>query len=477
MLDVEEVDAIPVFTAPPSVLTHKFNGLSIADCVMDIQRIVSTLTRQMLDNTYLANNGRLHVNENVNLSDLLTKRPGGVVRHKKDTTPGANLAPEPVMPLSSDTYGLLEYFEGVIKSRTGATEDVAGLDVGALSNLNTGVAAMAFDRARQKVELIARILAEIGLKPLFGYVHQLLQKHQDKAEVVELRGKWVEVNPAEWRERKNLTVQVGQGIPSREKKMMMLQDIWEKQQAAIEGGGLNVVVNPVNIYNLLADYAEAAGMDSERYLMNPETAPPQEPAPDPQAQLAEMMAQVEMRKAANDEQRNQIELMKAQRDGQIAIAKLAQQTREEELQRQIETIRLDKERLKQETDSAQGAAKLMLQQELKTRDQELKGVLAKLEDERKATGQQIDLYKALLQHSATTSRDVLSRAGIEVPEPEEAGERDEEQKLSRLLAMVQQLTEEVTGPKEIVRDATGQAVSVGGRPVRRNADGLVEGIG
>lgn len=480
LLDIEEVDAIPVYTAPPSILTHKFNGLSIADCVMDIQRIVSTLTRQMLDNTYLANNARTHINDNVNRSDMLTKRPGGIVRHKGDTQPGANMSPEPVVPLSSDTYGLLEHFENVIKQRTGATDDIAGLDVGALSNLNTGVAAMALDRARMKVELIARILAEIGFKPLFKRVHELLQKTQDKREVIELRGKWVEVNPAEWRERKNITVQVGQGVPSRERKMMMMQDVWEKQQAIVQGGGLGQIINPTNIYNLMNDYTEAAGLDSERYFMNPEQAPPPAPPPpDPQAEIAQMLAQVEMAKAQNDKERNQIDLMKAQRDGQLAVMELQQKARETELERQIEAIRLDRERLKGEYDAAQGNAKIMLDRELKTRDQELKAAFAKLDDERKASGQQIDLYKAMLQHSATLSRDTLAQVGVDIPDAPKGADMAGEMaaQLQELREMNAELRSQIDAPKVIERDASGQAVRIGGKDIKRDANGLMVGIG
>lgn len=478
LLSVEEVDAIPVFTAPPSILTHKFNGLSIADCVMDIQRIVSTLTRQMLDNTYLTNNARVHVNENVNKSDMLTKRPGGVVRHKGDTQPAANMAPEPVTPLASDTYGLLEHFDTVIKQRTGATDDVGGLDVGALSNLNTGVAAMAMERARMKLDLIARILAEIGFKPLFKHVHSLLQKTQDKAEVIELRGKWVEVNPSEWRDRKNLTVQVGQGVPSRERKLMMMQDAWEKQQAIVQGGGLNVIVHPMNIYNLMNDYVEAAGLDSERYFMNPEMAPPPEPPPpDPQIQVAQMMAQVEMAKAQNDAEKNKIELMKAQRDGQISVMELQQKGREVELEKQIEAIRLDRERLKGEHDAAIGRAKLMIEDEIKTRDRELKAAMAKLDDERKESGQQIDLYKAMLQHSATMDRNVLSQVGVNVPERPAQKADDTAAQMQELREMNAQLMQRLNAPKEVKRDASGRAIALGDLPITRDENGLIRSIG
>jgi hypothetical protein len=62
------------------IVTHRFFGRSIADLVMDIQRIKSALLRQLLDNAYLANNQRLEVDESGaherTLDDLLVNRPG-----------------------------------------------------------------------------------------------------------------------------------------------------------------------------------------------------------------------------------------------------------------------------------------------------------------------------------------------------------------------------------------------------------------
>jgi len=42
-------------------MPHKFFGHSMADRVSDIQKIKTTITRQMLDNLYLSNNARMAV--------------------------------------------------------------------------------------------------------------------------------------------------------------------------------------------------------------------------------------------------------------------------------------------------------------------------------------------------------------------------------------------------------------------------------
>ena len=77
---------MPFAAMTPVIVTHRFFGRSIADLVMDIQRIKTALLRAVLDNAYLANNPRVEVadqyaNENT-LDDLLVSRPGGIVRTK-----------------------------------------------------------------------------------------------------------------------------------------------------------------------------------------------------------------------------------------------------------------------------------------------------------------------------------------------------------------------------------------------------------
>src|SRR5262249_60258346 len=84
--DVVREDAVPFAAMPPVIVPPRFFGRSIADLVMDIQRIKTALLRALLDNAYLANNPRTEVPEShateTTLDDLLVSRPGGIVRTK-----------------------------------------------------------------------------------------------------------------------------------------------------------------------------------------------------------------------------------------------------------------------------------------------------------------------------------------------------------------------------------------------------------
>jgi hypothetical protein len=77
--DVVREDQIPFAAMTPAIVTHRSFGRSIADLVMDIQRIKTALLRALLDNAYPANNPRTEVPEShateTTLDDLLVSRP------------------------------------------------------------------------------------------------------------------------------------------------------------------------------------------------------------------------------------------------------------------------------------------------------------------------------------------------------------------------------------------------------------------
>ena len=122
--DIEPIDVMPFAAATPVIMTHRFFGRSIADLVLDIQRIKTALLRSLLDNAYLANNQRVEVAETTShertLDDLLVNRPGGVVRVKQsqDALPLSQTSPlEILYSRLLSMWIKLENFEQELRSR------------------------------------------------------------------------------------------------------------------------------------------------------------------------------------------------------------------------------------------------------------------------------------------------------------------------------------------------------------------------
>ena len=100
----------------PIIMPHRFYGRSVSELIEDIQLIKSTVMRQMLDNMYLTNNNRIAIQDGqVAMDDLLTNRPGGIVRTKQP--PQNVMQVMTAQPITEQASGLLAYLDSVRRSK------------------------------------------------------------------------------------------------------------------------------------------------------------------------------------------------------------------------------------------------------------------------------------------------------------------------------------------------------------------------
>jgi hypothetical protein len=278
VLDNVEFDSLPVVGGTAILMPHKHYGLSIHDLVGDIQLIKSTVTRQLLDNAYVANNGRMVVLDGmVNMDDLLTARPNGIVRAK-----AMNAVQRLDNPLlGAPFYNLLEYFDTMKQNRVGARDFGQAVDPNAL-NAKAHTAELVASAAQERINLMARILAETVVKQMFWKILELISKHQNRAQVVKLRNEWVQIDPREWKDRFNMTVTVGLGTGSQQAVVNNVNAL-----AGIMAGmvklGYGRVVSEENVYYLGHLAAKATfPKDANKLFTDPSKLPPPQPAPDPE---------------------------------------------------------------------------------------------------------------------------------------------------------------------------------------------------
>lgn len=327
----DQTDYCPFHVICPIPIPHKFFGQSLADRTMDIQLIKSTIVRQMLDNLYLTNNARVGAVEGqVNLDDLLNVTPGGVVRLKNP----AAVVPLQVTPVAAQAFPMLEYFDQTQQKRTGVSDSAQGLDPAVLSNVTAAAVAAVTSAQQGKLELMARIFAETGIKSLFKGILHLACKYQDKPTIIRLRGQFVPMDPREWSNQYDVAISVGLGTGTKSEQMAMLQMVLAKQeQILLQLGPANPLVSLAQYRSTLGRFIEAAGFkdsaeffkqitpEQDQQLSNP---PPQEqpqnPAVDAMIAQAQAQIQIEQQKAmaAIETQR-----MKAQADIQLAREKAA----------------------------------------------------------------------------------------------------------------------------------------------------------
>jgi hypothetical protein len=352
----EAIDAVPMTTFIAKRMPHRHVGESLDDELADLQEIKTVLMRQLLDNIYLTNNNQWLVNERVNLSDFMTSLPGGVKRVSGNQPVSEAAAPVVSTPIVQQILPVVDYFDNVKESRTGISRTSTGLDPDVLKQSTKGAFMENLNRASQKVEMITRMLAETGVKEMVMQVHALLLKHQDKPRVVQLRGKWANVNPREWQERTDLNVRVGLGTGNEEEKRQKLMLMAELQQQLLSQTGM---VGPAQAYALFEDLAKTMGFDiPEKYAMSPDSPEFKQkmnnPPPNPMVQVEQMKLQAQGQLDAQKMQmQSQMEQQKAQANLQQEQTRSANdvQIEREKIAAQMELERF-KAHLKAETDLA-----------------------------------------------------------------------------------------------------------------------------
>ena len=365
ILDNEECDSCPFVTITPIILPHKLYGMSVADLIMDLQLLKSTVFRQILDNMYLANNGRyMALDGMVNIDDLLTSRPGGIVRVKTFD------AVKPMQPplLGAPAFNLLEYIDTIKENRTGVTRYNQGVDSDSLNKTATGINQI-MSAAQQRTELIARVFAETGVKDLFNSILECVQKHQDKEQVIRLNGQWVPMDPRAWANKFDLTVSVGLGTGSKESVMAALTQTIQLQMASLQGG--IPIVTPENMYHSATEMLKAQSIKGgEMFFTHPSKMPPNE-QPNPEMVKIQAKAEADQQKlqlkAADTEAKHKEKEQKMMMDAQQEQQRLAQEVQKVQVEAMVEKFKAE---LKADMEREKASLKAMMEKLSMDRDDE-----------------------------------------------------------------------------------------------------------
>ena len=349
ILSDEESDYVPFYSVCPIPIPHKFFGNSLADRTIDLQLIKTTVTRQMLDNLYLTNNARVvAVEGQVNLDDLLTSTAGGVIRAKSQ---GA-VTQLNVQNVASQSFPMLEYLDRVQSKRTGVTDASQGLDASILQNVTAAAVASMQQAGAGKIEMIARIFADTGVRDLFYGILHLVTKYQQKERIIRLRGNFVAIDPRTWANKYDLTVNVGLGNGNRDQQMAMLQMVLAKQEQMLaQFGPANPLVSLGQYRSSLGRMVEAAGFkdsaeffkpitpEQDQQLSNPPQQAPQMP-PEVQALMQKTQADIQAQQAKfQADMQMQQQKMQADLEFERQKAALELQLQREKAQAELQILR------------------------------------------------------------------------------------------------------------------------------------------
>ena len=357
LLDMEPVDAIPFISSTAILMSHKLFGLSIYDRLKQIQDQKTTLWRNIFDNLYLQNNQRTIVVEGqVNLDDLMTSRPGGIIRTKRADAVQPYVTP----PLSGDAYTMMEYLDKVRSGRTGVTPEGPIADTLIGDNMGSEGVQQMMSQREELVGLIIRVFAETGVKPLCWMIREQLIKHQDVMSDYKYKGKWTQIDPKRWRKRKNSTIRVGTGSGNRKEQAMTLSQILAIQERVMANPS-QALLTEKHTFQAINDYAKFAGLTgASRYFLDPESPEGQQHKKGVDEKNAKEKEQVDKRENALAEAQAKIaeaELGKAQAAQQSVQYKSQVEQAKNQLTMQEQESDLVIETLKQRLAEAEAIAK------------------------------------------------------------------------------------------------------------------------
>jgi len=335
ILEENEVSEAQIYSWSPIIVPHRHVGGSPADPIMDIQLLKSKVTRNLLDNQERINNGRFGVVDGqVNLDDLMSSSPAGIVRMNFQGAVEALPTPQ----LDQSAFQVLGYADALAERRSGVSERGQGLDPKMFnSNTAASTAELVMSSAEQKLELIARVFAETGLKDLMLGIHRIgLQHETPSRKVRNNNGEFIAINPSEWRNRYDMNVTVGIGNGSKNQQMMQMQQIEQTVQSIVNGGGLGTIIKPTNVWNLAMEKAKVAGRkDGNKFFTKPESDDTDEgPSIEEQKLQAEMQfkqkeveqkdmeLQINAKKLEIEEMELQFKIQQHEDDNEFKIAEL-----------------------------------------------------------------------------------------------------------------------------------------------------------
>lgn len=265
LLDYEPYSEVPfaVFEVDPE--PHAFFGRSISDLINDDQDAATAMLRGVLDNVALTNNPRMGIVDNqVNVDDVLNNEIGGIIRMKN---------PQAIVPISvpfvaAQTLQAIQYMDDAIETKTGVSRASMGLDPDALQNTTATAANITKQAGAAQIEVMARNLAEGGMKRLFKLMLKLFIENTDEEKMMRMNSQFVPIDPRSWNSTMDVMCNVGLGTGKEDEKIAILQQTLQMQMQIWQNYGAgNGLVSMTLIRNTMSDIMAIAGIrNSDRYF-------------------------------------------------------------------------------------------------------------------------------------------------------------------------------------------------------------------
>lgn len=256
MVSHEQVDGHPFADMCLMPRPHAYFGDCPADRAYDIQREHTNLARALLDNTYLSVNARTYVNMDagVEIEDLLDNRPGGIVRGRGDPKMAIGTVGQP--NVDAPAFNLGEWLENELENRTGFTKYSQGMDSEALNKTAHGI-----DLITQKSDMRLRLMSRFAgaaIKVMFRKLLKLVLQYQKQAEWIKVSGEFIQINPQEWKDEFDISINVGLGHGTKAQQAQRVMALLPLQMQGLQLGQVlpEHIGNTIRLFTKLNEFPD-----------------------------------------------------------------------------------------------------------------------------------------------------------------------------------------------------------------------------
>lgn len=322
--------SVPFAVWSPDPEPHAMLGGSYYDRLKDLEVINSALLRGFFDSLSVSLFPRpVFVDGQVSVADIMNTGINTPIRARQ---PG--MVTFEVIPFTGDkVLPALQMTREMVERRTGNKDGAMSMDMDALQSTDKGAVDAALLSAQAQPEMLARLFAEMVLKPMYRGLLELAAAPQSKARIIRLRGQYVEVNPVTWDRDMDVSVNVAIGSTNTDRKVAILKEVVADQARILEMMGMeNPVVTLPQHFNAKRQILRLMGIkDAENYFTplppdwKPEPPPPPEPSEDEQWRQAEkeMAFQKSMKELAIKQDELALAVQKQEHAERVAESQLA----------------------------------------------------------------------------------------------------------------------------------------------------------
>ena len=347
ILENEPFDHVPYAIISSMLMPNSLAGRSRAELAQEWQKIHTHLRRNILDNINAVSYPRSVVSEDVDLDDMMDIRLNGIIR-----TSAAQAAGQ-VVPLSTQYIGgevmqVVQYLQGQHALTTGSQQANQALTADNLHKETATRFEGMQEAAAGKLELVARVIAEVGYRDLWEGIAWFASHFQDTQQEFYVLGKQLMVNPANWRFDHNIVATVGTGAGDDDKIIDSMGSVYSIQKQLKDEG--NELVDNKKLFNTLNKLTKAVGQHKVSDYFN-----------DPEQPQQILQAQNELMKQQIEQMSQQLQNPLAEAEQVKAQASLAQNQQDNELDAQKFMAQIQQDQQKMALEQQKFMAQMQLE--------------------------------------------------------------------------------------------------------------------